>query len=125
MPEFEVAVWAKSGQICPNLYRDVSLLFGVLISVYWVHLLTGVAYASQTVLGGPRLSVHDEGLFTPMEDMNALSVKSYTGYIDIEARHIFFYFFESRSDPDTDDVIFWTNGGALVMKEQSADSRLV
>ncbi|KAJ7223362.1 Alpha/Beta hydrolase protein [Mycena pura] len=39
------------------------------------------------------------------------TVKSYTGYIDIEARHIFFYFFESRNDPDTDDVIFWTNGG--------------
>ena len=36
---------------------------------------------------------------------------SYTGYIDIEARHLFFYFFESRSDPDTDDVVFWTNGG--------------
>lgn len=36
---------------------------------------------------------------------------SYTGYIDIEARHLFFYFFESRNDPDKDDVIFWTNGG--------------
>lgn len=36
---------------------------------------------------------------------------AYTGYIDIEARHIFFYFFESRNDPATDDVIFWTNGG--------------
>lgn len=37
--------------------------------------------------------------------------RSYTGYIDIEARHLFFYFFESRNDPDKDDVIFWTNGG--------------
>ena len=37
--------------------------------------------------------------------------RAYTGYIDIEARHLFFYFFESRRDPDTDDVIFWTNGG--------------
>ncbi|KAF7328403.1 Carboxypeptidase [Mycena venus] len=39
------------------------------------------------------------------------AVNAYTGYIDIEARHLFFYFFESRNDPDTDDVIFWTNGG--------------
>ncbi|KAI0772248.1 serine carboxypeptidase [Irpex lacteus] len=39
------------------------------------------------------------------------TVKSYTGYIDIEARHLFFYFFESRSNPDDDDVIFWANGG--------------
>ncbi|KAL0567898.1 hypothetical protein V5O48_014094 [Marasmius crinis-equi] len=38
-------------------------------------------------------------------------VDAYTGYIDIEARHLFFYFFESRSNPDKDDVIFWTNGG--------------
>ena len=36
---------------------------------------------------------------------------AYTGYIDIAARHLFFYFFESRRDPQKDDVIFWTNGG--------------
>ena len=36
---------------------------------------------------------------------------AYTGYIDIEARHLFFYFFESRSNPDEDDVMLWTNGG--------------
>jgi hypothetical protein len=35
----------------------------------------------------------------------------YTGYIDFEAKHLFFYFFESRNDPDRDDVIFWTDGG--------------
>ncbi|TFK48024.1 serine carboxypeptidase [Heliocybe sulcata] len=39
------------------------------------------------------------------------SVAAYTGYIDVEARHLFFYFFESRNAPDKDDVIFWTNGG--------------
>ena len=43
--------------------------------------------------------------------MPCLSSRAYTGYIDIEARHLFFYFFESRRDPDSDDVIFWTNGG--------------
>ena len=36
---------------------------------------------------------------------------AYTGYIDVEARHLFFYFFESRRDPNRDDVILWTNGG--------------
>ncbi|PCH38417.1 serine carboxypeptidase [Wolfiporia cocos MD-104 SS10] len=82
---------------------------------------------------------YDAGLFTPVEDLSVLSasafttlghplfpdynvrikksdfcdgtVGAYTGYIDIRARHLFFYFFESRSDPDKDDVIFWTNGG--------------
>ncbi|KAH7102844.1 serine carboxypeptidase [Auriculariales sp. MPI-PUGE-AT-0066] len=38
-------------------------------------------------------------------------VKTYTGYIDIEARHLFFYFFESRSNPAQDDVLMWINGG--------------
>lgn len=83
---------------------------------------------------------YDAGLFTPLEHLHVLSpyehttlthpafprhavrikksdtfcdgtVPAYTGYIDIEARHLFFYFFESRSDPDRDDVVFWTNGG--------------
>ncbi|TFK48035.1 alpha/beta-hydrolase [Heliocybe sulcata] len=39
------------------------------------------------------------------------TVAAYTGYIDIEARHLFFYFFESRNDPTKDDVVLWTNGG--------------
>ncbi|KAJ8502951.1 hypothetical protein ONZ45_g11285 [Pleurotus djamor] len=39
------------------------------------------------------------------------TVNAYTGYIDIQARHFFFYFFESRRNPETDDVIYWTNGG--------------
>ncbi|TFK72339.1 alpha/beta-hydrolase, partial [Pluteus cervinus] len=40
------------------------------------------------------------------------TVRAYTGYIDVQARHLFFYFFESRNSPDQGDVIFWTNGGA-------------
>ncbi|KAG1717662.1 serine carboxypeptidase [Suillus occidentalis] len=39
------------------------------------------------------------------------TVNTDMSYIDIEARHLFFYFFESRNDPDNDDVIFWTTGG--------------
>ncbi|RDX51142.1 serine carboxypeptidase [Lentinus brumalis] len=82
---------------------------------------------------------YDAGLFTPIENLHTLSAsqyttlrhpsiphysvrikqsrfcdgeaQAYTGYIDIEARHLFFYFFESRRDPDKDDVVFWTNGG--------------
>jgi uncharacterized membrane protein len=40
-----------------------------------------------------------------------LRYSGYTGYIDFGARHLFFYFFESRNDPSTDDIMFWTNGG--------------
>ncbi|KAH6905879.1 alpha/beta-hydrolase [Coprinopsis sp. MPI-PUGE-AT-0042] len=82
---------------------------------------------------------YDSGLFTPLESLSVLSesqfstlqhpsfpkhsvrikrskfcdgtVRAFTGYIDVGARHLFFYFFESRSDPSKDDVILWTNGG--------------
>ncbi|KAK7042325.1 carboxypeptidase [Favolaschia claudopus] len=34
-------------------------------------------------------------------------------YLDVDkgAKHLFFYFFESRKDPAKDDVIIWINGG--------------
>ncbi|KAI9066160.1 serine carboxypeptidase [Trametes sanguinea] len=94
---------------------------------------------TQLVTSQSTFSQYDEGLFTPMGDLYSLSpnhfvrldhpafpkhsvrvkksnfcdgeVQAYTGYIDVEARHLFFYFFESRRDPDQDDVIYWTNGG--------------
>ncbi|GBE89877.1 hypothetical protein SCP_1702030 [Sparassis crispa] len=91
-----------------------------------------------TVTALTRLHPPDAGLFSPVGDFGVLSTsrwttlshpafpnydtqvgplrkipptRAYTGYIDIEARHLFFYFFESRNDPTNDDVIFWTNGG--------------
>jgi carboxypeptidase C (cathepsin A) len=41
------------------------------------------------------------------------TVKAYTGFIDIEhgRKHLFFYFFESRRNPEKDDVTMWINGG--------------
>ncbi|KAJ7053949.1 serine carboxypeptidase [Mycena amicta] len=62
-----------------------------------------------TTLAHPAF--HNYGVRVKKSHICDGGVASYTGYIDIEARHLFFYFFESRSDPDKDDVIFWTNGG--------------
>jgi hypothetical protein len=37
----------------------------------------------------------------------------YTGYVDVTgARHLFFTYYESRRDPENDDVVLWLNGGA-------------
>lgn len=47
------------------------------------------------------------------EKLGIDSVKQATGYLDIEEedKHFFYWFFESRNDPENDPVILWLNGG--------------
>ncbi|KAF8317342.1 peptidase S10, serine carboxypeptidase [Clavulina sp. PMI_390] len=49
-----------------------------------------------------------------LEDFCDPTVNAFAGYLDIisaGSKHLFFWFFESRSNPATDDVIMWINGG--------------
>ncbi|KAJ7275093.1 Alpha/Beta hydrolase protein [Mycena rebaudengoi] len=40
------------------------------------------------------------------------AVKQYSGYFNIaKDKHLFFWFFESRSSPSTDPLVLWLNGG--------------
>ena len=117
----------------------------------------GLKHPANSYAQSAYAAPYDDGLFTPVEDLSALSTDSfttlshpffpnysvrikqttfdcdtqstsvhlsachflssmlstsaYTGYIDNQARHLFFYFFESRNDPATDDIILWINGG--------------
>ncbi|KAI0713118.1 alpha/beta-hydrolase [Cerioporus squamosus] len=40
------------------------------------------------------------------------TVKQYSGYLDIsDTRHLFFWFFEARTDPESAPLMMWLNGG--------------
>lgn len=38
-------------------------------------------------------------------------VRSYSGYVDFQSRHIFFYYFDSRNSPASSPLSIWMNGG--------------
>ncbi|KZO98288.1 serine carboxypeptidase [Calocera viscosa TUFC12733] len=74
--------------------------------------LADVASEGYTVLSHPAFSGYairvkrTEGWCDP-------GVKVYTGYLDVDqgAKHMWFYFFESRRDPENDDLVMWVSGG--------------
>jgi cathepsin A (carboxypeptidase C) len=37
--------------------------------------------------------------------------KQYTGWLDVGSKHLFFWFFESRSSPSEDPLLLWLTGG--------------
>ncbi|RDW75873.1 hypothetical protein BP5796_06694 [Coleophoma crateriformis] len=46
------------------------------------------------------------------EDICRAGTKQYTGMIDVsESNSLFYWFFESRNDPENDPVVVWINGG--------------
>ena len=74
--------------------------------------LSSLSFSTFTTLTHPDFPLHSLRIKKAPKDWCDPSVDKYTGYVDISpAKHLFFYFFESRSNPDEDDVVLWTNGG--------------
>ncbi|KAH0839587.1 Alpha/Beta hydrolase protein [Lanmaoa asiatica] len=75
--------------------------------------LSAIAWAEEsfTALSHPRFPHH--AVRIKKSTFCDPTVSIYTGYLDVDdgAKHLFFYFFESRRDPAQDDVMMWINGG--------------
>ncbi|KAF8583990.1 peptidase S10 serine carboxypeptidase [Ramaria rubella] len=113
----------------PQYQRCIWLIFSILVyvgSCFQIPLGTGtpasgslvvaplnLSAVSQhfTVLSHPRFPAYQVRI--KRSNFCDPTVKVWTGYIDVDfgAKHMFFYFFESRQNPDTDDVVMWINGG--------------
>jgi cathepsin A (carboxypeptidase C) len=39
--------------------------------------------------------------------------KQYTGWLDVGAKHIFFWYFESQNTPESDPLLLWLTGECL------------
>ncbi|KDQ65011.1 hypothetical protein JAAARDRAFT_28675 [Jaapia argillacea MUCL 33604] len=76
-----------------------------------LHLSSITSEDTYTTLNHPNFPYHQ--VRVKKSNFCDPSVNVYTGYLDVAqgAKHLFFYFFESRNDPDNDDVMMWINGG--------------
>jgi carboxypeptidase C (cathepsin A) len=68
-------------------------------------------YAHLTHAGFPNHRVRAKKTHVCDGTAECAAHSAYTGYIDVGARHLFFYFFKSRRDWTKDDLVFWSTGG--------------
>ncbi|KAM3555280.1 hypothetical protein MY1884_005685 [Beauveria asiatica] len=107
-----------------------ALLVGLVASVHadgnvqripdgeWDHILHGSEILSQRSTETAKTDGYlaDYTLRSRIVDPSAAkvdTVKQLSGYIDddVNDKHLFFWFFESRNDPAKDPVVLWLNGG--------------
>ncbi len=82
-------------------FRSVLLLFSTLLS-----------FSATVISGFPMTAEAQADLVTGLPGLNQ-DIVQFSGYLDIPAteKKIHYWFVQSESDPVTDPVVFWTNGG--------------
>ncbi|KNG87294.1 hypothetical protein ANOM_004946 [Aspergillus nomiae NRRL 13137] len=86
--------------------------------------LFAVGYAAQTVLRPETFAVGDLDIFqSPYSSSHSVRMRQqnesicdagsaqYTGWLDVGAKHLFFWYFESQNDPANDPLTLWMTGG--------------
>ncbi|KAH9023151.1 Alpha/Beta hydrolase protein [Lactarius pseudohatsudake] len=87
LPEDKVETWSEEGR---EFMKQNDLVF---------ELVKHSAFPKH------QLRIREPNLCEP-------SVQQYSGYLDVtEGKHLFFWFFESRSNPSKDPLVLWLNGG--------------
>ncbi|KAL8930094.1 MAG: hypothetical protein Q9172_000179 [Xanthocarpia lactea] len=123
------AVWDEVAQIFPKEMDKTSFFSPPKKHVrrpdsHWDHIIKGADVQSVWVENADGEQEREiEGkletynLRTKKVDPSSLGVdpgvKQYSGYLDDEEndKHLFYWFFESRNDPENDPVVLWINGG--------------
>ncbi|KAL8995026.1 MAG: hypothetical protein Q9169_005174 [Polycauliona sp. 2 TL-2023] len=123
------AVWHEVTQLYPKEMEQASFFSSPKKHTrrpnsHWDHIIKGADVQSVWVENADgEMEREVEGkletynLRTKKVDPSSLGidpgVKQYSGYLDDEEndKHLFYWFFESRSDPKNDPVVLWINGG--------------
>ncbi|KAL8656767.1 MAG: hypothetical protein Q9210_000010 [Variospora velana] len=123
------AVWDEVAQMYPAEMDRISFFSTPKTHTrrpdeYWHHAIKGADVQSVWVENADGKKerdvegkLEDYNLRTRKVDPSSLGVdpgvKQYSGYLDDEAndKHLFYWFFESRNDPQNDPVVLWINGG--------------
>ncbi|KAJ7314346.1 serine carboxypeptidase [Mycena albidolilacea] len=88
-------------------------VFGLRVSMDDQQVFSGMEREAMTYEHVSHPSFSDYSLRLKTPTLCDDSVKQYSGYLDIaEDKHLFFWFFESRSSPASDPLVLWLNGGA-------------